>query len=182
MAERSAAYDATLKYRIVLDRVAHSANLADSTPQLVVHPAKVADSDPAKVADSSLQKEEVPTPRSSRSERVAPVQHPSRQITADWEPRPEFWQYLAETYPHADVWQGSVMRFRNYQYARQATSKSFEALLENWVSNDNERAEQNLKAGTDDLGVPRAQGKKSVVPDGPQPGDPDYLDPTKYLG
>lgn len=110
---------------------------------------------------------------------VVPERHPSRQMTADWRPRPEFVAYLDRAYRHVNVLASGV-RFRNYHFAKQSTSKSFEALLENWVSNDEDRILAQFDGGTDELGVPRTQRGTSIVGDALKPGDEGYFDPSSF--
>lgn len=97
-------------------------------------------------------------------------------MTGDWRPRQVWLAYLDATYRHVNVIQ-SGLRFRNYHLSKQSTSKSWEALLENWVSNDEERVIASIDGGTDELGVPRTQRGASVVGAALKPGDEGYLDP-----
>lgn len=107
---------------------------------------------------------------------IAPFQHPARAIDPHWTPRRVFAQYLADRYRHVTIAE-ALTRFRNHQLARQATSRSWEALFENWVSSDEQRTVAMLYSGTDDRGIPVTQSGKSIVPPPLQPGDEGYFNP-----
>lgn len=193
-AERASSHDATLVYSVDVAKLATSApvdvaNLATSTRQPGGHVANLATSDVANLATSSIQKEEVPTsvgvepspePHTGdlSHEQVAPVpqRHPSRPID-QWAPRSELLDHLRHAYPHVDI-DASRVRFWNFHYAKQDTSKSWDALFENWVSNDEDRVVASLLDGTDDRGIPRSQaGVSSTVGPPLRPGDPGYFNP-----
>lgn len=110
--------------------------------------------------------------------RATPEIHPSRRMTPDWQPSVAFLFFLRRAYPRVNVTE-QVVRFRNYYYANRQTSGSWEARLENWVSTEQERAEQRALNGTDDMGIPLAQRATSIVPGPAQPGDPNYFDPSQ---
>jgi hypothetical protein len=105
---------------------------------------------------------------------VEPVTHPSRPVASDWQPRPVWARWLMRKYPGIDV-RESARRFVMHHVSKQDTSRSWEAALEVWVSQDH--AKWMDQQGTDDLGVPRAQRGRTVRP--AQPGDPDYVDPAE---
>jgi hypothetical protein len=111
-----------------------------------------------------------------RSEYAKPQRHPSRPIDI-WQPSGALLGWLRQAYPHVDV-NACYTRFRNFHFAKQDTSKSWDALFENWVSNDEDRAIAATIGGTDELGKPRAQrGTSSVVGPALQPGEEGYFDP-----
>lgn len=111
-------------------------------------------------------------------DRAVPERHPSRPMTPDWRPSVDFFRFLCDTYPRVHV-NEQVVRFRNFYYANQQTSRSWEARLENWVSTEQQRAEERTLNGTDDMGIPLAQRATSVVPGPAQPGDPNYFNPNE---
>lgn len=106
---------------------------------------------------------------------VEPDTHPSRPIPGNWQPRPAWARRLMAEYPGLDV-RESCSRFVMFHVAKQDTSRSWEAALRLWVSQDHERWRE--RQGTDDLGVPMGQRTSSHT--APQPGDPDYVDPDSF--
>jgi DNA-binding Lrp family transcriptional regulator len=126
---------------------------------------------------SSSDSSEVKTTRATGAlVEVEPATHPSRPIPHNWQPRPIYARWLMRNYPGIDL-RESARRFRAHHFARQDTSRSWEASLSVWVSQDWQRWSE--QQGTDDLGVPRGQRARSTT--APQPGDPGYVDPEELL-
>lgn len=107
---------------------------------------------------------------------IEPETHTSRPITHWWAPRPVFARAMMHKYPDLD-YRAAQTRFVNHYVARGQSSRSWEALLENWLSSDYDRMKD--REGTDDLGIPKGQRKSTQRV--PQPGDPDYFDGGAYL-
>lgn len=129
---------------------------------------------PLPVAETQVG--ETPTRATGARVVIDPETHPSRAITAQWQPRQHFARYLMHLYPgidHAEC----TRRFVAHHISRQDTSRSWEAGLNLWMSQDYERWRE--QQGTDDLGVPRGQrpSRNRAL----QPGDEGYFDPSDYI-
>lgn len=164
---RVSSFDPTQKWRLVMEESSVPCGMETS------------DTGSVKEESSDTVKEESSDTSSKNSKNTSgstvqdPEMHPMRAIRRDWQPSGGFATYLHATYPHVDI-ERRVREFVLWHMQNSKTSRSWEALLETWISRD--EAEATDLEGTDDLGIPRTQRKTSSVQPA-QPGDPDYFDP-----